>query len=88
MSTKVGRALDRNPHPTGSDLATGGFDVPDDLVRRWDFSAGGVRRSLAASRERLGLEHIDIVYVHDPDHHVDQAIAEAIPALVELRDQG
>ncbi|MFC5924237.1 aldo/keto reductase [Micromonospora vulcania] len=88
VSTKVGRALDRNPHPTGSDLATGGFDVPDDLVRRWDFSAGGVRRSLAASRERLGLEHIDIVYVHDPDHHVDQAIAEAIPALVELRDQG
>ncbi len=88
VSTKVGRALDLNPRPTGSDLVAGGFDVPDDLVRRWDFSADGVRRSLEESRERLGLDDIDIVYVHDPDHHVDQAIAEAIPALTELRGRG
>ena len=88
VSTKVGRLLDPNPAPTGSDLAAGGFEVPDDLVRRWDFSAAGVRESLERSRERLGLERIDIVYVHDPDDHLDQAIAEAIPALVELRDQG
>ncbi|MBZ5740976.1 aldo/keto reductase [Nocardioides mangrovi] len=88
VSTKVGRALDPHPAPTGSDLAAGGFDVPDALVRRWDFSAAGVRRSLEESRERLGLDRIDIVYVHDPDDHADQAIAEAIPALVELRDSG
>jgi D-threo-aldose 1-dehydrogenase len=31
---------------------------------------------------------VDIVYVHDPDDHVDQAIAEAVPALIECRDQG
>src|SRR5689334_15858656 len=88
LSTKVGRALDANPHPTGSDLESGGFAVPDDLVRRWDFSADGVRRSLEESLERLGLDRIDIVYVHDPDDHADQAVAEAIPALVALREQG
>src|SRR5262249_49296973 len=32
ISTKVGRLLEPNPAPTGSDLAAGGFDVPDDLV--------------------------------------------------------
>ena len=88
LSTKVGRALDPNPSPTGSDLETGGFAVPDDLVRRWDFSADGVRRSIEASLGRLGTDRLDIVYVHDPDDHADEAIAEAIPALVELRDQG
>jgi D-threo-aldose 1-dehydrogenase len=88
VSTKVGRALDPNPRPTGSDLESGGFAVPDDLVRRWDFSADGVRRSIEQSLGRLGLDRIDIVYVHDPDDHADQALAEAIPALVDLREQG
>ncbi len=88
ISTKVGRLLEPNPAPTGSDLESGGFDVPDDLVRRWDFSADGVYRSLESSLERLGMSRVDVVYLHDPDDHVDQAIAEAIPALVDLRDQG
>lgn len=88
LSTKVGRALEPNPAPTGSDLESGGFAVPDDLVRRWDFSTDGVRRSIEESLERLGLDRIDIVYVHDPDDHADQAMTEAIPALVELREQG
>jgi D-threo-aldose 1-dehydrogenase len=88
LSTKVGRALEPNPRPTGSDLEAGGFDVPDTWRRRWDFSADGVRASLEQSLDRLGLDRVDIVYVHDPDDHVDQAIAEALPALVELRDQG
>ena len=87
VSTKVGRLLEPNSHPTGSDLAAG-FAVPDDLWRRWDFSAEGVRRSLEASLERLGLDRVDVLLVHDPDEHVDQAVAEAIPALVELREQG
>ncbi len=88
LSTKVGRLLEPHPAPTGSDLAAGGFDVPDRLVRRLDFSADGVRRSLDASLERLGTDHVDIVYVHDPDDHLDQAIAEAVPALVRLREEG
>lgn len=88
LSTKVGRLLRAHPAPTGSDLAAGGFDVPDDLTRVWDFSADGVRRSLQESLTRLGVDHVDIVYVHDPDHAVDEAIRHAIPALITLRDQG
>jgi D-threo-aldose 1-dehydrogenase len=88
LSTKVGRLLEANPARTGSDLPAGGFDVPDDLRRRFDFSADGVRRSLESSLERLGLDRVDIVYVHDPDDHLDQAVAEAIPALVAWREQG
>ncbi len=88
VSTKVGRLLERHPRPTGSDLAAGGFDVPDDLRRRWDFSADGMRRSIDESLRRLKLDHVDVVYVHDPDDFVEQAVTQAVPALVELKEQG
>lgn len=88
ISTKVGRLLVPNPSPTGSDLAGGGFAVDDVTTRRQDYSRDGVRRSLDASLERLGLDRIDIVYVHDPEDHMDVALAQAVPALVELREQG
>jgi D-threo-aldose 1-dehydrogenase len=88
ISTKVGRLLEPNPWPAGSDLAAGGFAVPDTLRRRFDFSAAGVRRSLEASLERLGLDRVDLVYVHDPDDHVDEAVAGAIPELIRMREEG
>jgi D-threo-aldose 1-dehydrogenase len=86
VSTKVGRLL----QPTdaeGDDLANG-FAVPATHRRVWDFSADGVRRSLEASLERLGLDHVDVVYLHDPDDHAEQAFREGYPALEELRSQG
>ena len=86
LSTKVGRLLVPNPAPTGLDLE--GFAVADDLTRQLDYSADGVKRSIEASLKRLRLDRIDIVLVHDPDQYIDQAIAEAIPALVDLREQG
>ena len=88
ISTKVGRLLVPNPSPTGSDLADGGFDVPDDNRREMDYSRDGVLRSIDASLERLGLDRLDIVFVHDPENHMESAVAEAVPALLELRDQG
>ncbi|WP_129284534.1 aldo/keto reductase [Streptomyces sp. GZWMJZ-114] len=88
VSTKVGRLLEPHPEPTGSDLAAGGFAVPDTLRRRSDYSRDGVLRSLDASLERLGLDRIDLALVHDPDDHMDTALAEALPALAELRAQG
>lgn len=87
LSTKVGRLLAPNPSPTGSDLAAGGFAVPDDLVRMRAYDRDGVLRSIESSLERLGLDRIDVVYVHDPEDHMDTAIEEAVPALVELREQ-
>jgi len=87
VSTKVGRTLEPNPAPTGSDLAEG-FAVPDDLRRRFDFGRDAVLRGLEASLQRLGLDRVDVVLVHDPDDHVDEALRGALPALVELREQG
>lgn len=88
ISTKVGRMLEPNPRPVGSDLAAGGFAVPDTLRRRFDFSAAAVRRSLEGSLGRLGLDRADLVYVHDPDDHLDEAIAGAIPELIRMREEG
>ncbi|TDD12401.1 aldo/keto reductase [Nonomuraea diastatica] len=86
LSTKVGRLLVPASSRDGRDGE--GFDVPAAIERVWDFSGDGVRRSLEESLDRLGLPAVDIVLIHDPDDHVDQAIAEAYPALAELRDQG
>ncbi|MEV0167115.1 aldo/keto reductase [Nonomuraea fuscirosea] len=65
-----------------------GFDVPAEVERVWDFSPDGVRTSLEESLTRLGLPAVDIAFIHDPDDHVDQAIAQAYPALAELRAEG
>jgi len=54
----------------------------------FDFSRNGIRRSLDASLARLGVDHVDILFLHDPDEHWQQAIDEAWPALAELRDEG
>jgi D-threo-aldose 1-dehydrogenase len=88
VSTKVGRLLERNPRPSGSDLDAGGFAVPDDLTRVFDYTWSGVRRCLEGSMSRLGVDYLDIVYVHDPDEFMDVAIREAIPSLIALREQG
>lgn len=66
----------------------GGFAVPAAFRRSWDFSRDGILRSLEGSMERLGLDHIDIVYLHDPDHHWQEASTTGVDTLVELRDQG
>ncbi|WP_432009968.1 aldo/keto reductase [Streptomyces cucumeris] len=87
LSTKVGRWLEPSGRG-GSDLETGGYDVPADLRRVWDFSADGVKRSLEASLRRLGLDRVDTVYLHDPDDHWTEALTTAYPALAELRAQG
>ncbi|MGC7095521.1 aldo/keto reductase [Amycolatopsis lurida] len=87
VSTKVGRLL--VPDPAGAGRRDDqGFDVPAAYRRVWDFSRDGVLRSLEASLSRLGLDRVDIVYVHDPDAHFAAALDEALPALAELRDQG
>lgn len=87
LSTKVGRLLEAVERPVGDDLAHG-FAVPATHRRIWDFSADGIRRSLEASLARLGLDRVDIVYLHDPDDHAEQAFREGYPALERLRSEG
>ena len=89
LSTKVGRLLRPNPQYAGGLDTANDFHVPDDLQRVWDFSADGIRTSLDESRERLGIERIDLLYLHDPERHdLDLALAEAFPAMQQLRADG
>jgi D-threo-aldose 1-dehydrogenase len=86
VSTKVGRLLVPGG-PGGNDLANG-FAVPATHRRQWDFTADGVLRSVEASLERLGLDRVDTVLLHDPDDHLDIALEQAYPALERLRAEG
>jgi D-threo-aldose 1-dehydrogenase len=89
LSTKVGRLLVPNPDYHGGHDIAGGFDVPDELIRRFDPSADGVRQSLEDSLERMGLDRIDVLYLHDPDDYdLDRGLREGLPALAGLRDEG
>jgi D-threo-aldose 1-dehydrogenase len=87
VSTKVGRLL-IPAAPTAADDLAHGFAVPATHHRVWDFSADGVRRSVEASLRRLGLDRIDVLYLHDPDHHLTQALRDAYPALEKMRAEG
>lgn len=86
ISTKVGRRLEP-ADGDGDDLANA-FAVPAAQRRVWDFTADGIRRTLEASLERLGLDRVDVVYLHDPDDHAEPAFREGYPALEKLRSEG
>ena len=87
VSTKVGRLLRPDANPAGR-LDDEGFDVPARHVRVRDYSRDGVLRSLESSLSRLNLDHVDILFVHDPDDFYEEALDGAFPALEELRAQG
>ena len=63
------------------------MDVPD-VEPVFAYSRDDTLRSIEASLERLGLDRVDVVHVHDPDDHEAEAMIGAFPALIELRDQG
>lgn len=89
LSTKVGRVIEPNPEyrPGQTDIANL-FDVPATSRRRRDYSRDGVLRSVEDSLERLGVDRIDVLFVHDPDDFEREALEGAFPALEELRSQG
>ena len=97
VSTKVGRLVrPADEVPPGADIDRQALDGRPDAFyagtegRRivFDYSADGVRRSLEESLERLGLDRIDVAFIHDPDDHWQAAIEGAYPALHRLREQG
>jgi D-threo-aldose 1-dehydrogenase len=65
-----------------------GFAVPATHVRVRDYGPDGVLASLESSLERLGLDRVDLLLVHDPDDFYSDALDGAFPALEELRSQG
>jgi D-threo-aldose 1-dehydrogenase len=73
ISTKVGRIL---------------RSEPGDLEPLFDYTRQGVLRSFESSLQRLGLDTVDILYMHDPDDHYEEAISQGYKALAELRQTG
>lgn len=60
-----------------------------DGVNTWDYSAGRVTASVYESMERLNIDYIDIINVHDVEFaDLNQIVNETLPALVELRRKG
>ena len=96
ISTKVGRLLDVCRPPERS-LQSAFFETPS-RRERFDYSYDGVMRSLEFSLERLGLDGVDIVFVHDVDiaahggeaskSHLVEFIRGGYRALDELRACG
>lgn len=87
ISTKVGRVLEPLPGGMTAEESPDGFadHVPVNTWRRDD-----VLRSLEESLERLRLDRVDILLVHDPDTETfgeRQALEEAFPTLLDLKSQ-
>ncbi|MGH8269017.1 MAG: aldo/keto reductase, partial [Steroidobacteraceae bacterium] len=93
LSTKVGRLL----RPAGRAREKHGFDSPMPFDPVYDYSYDGVMRSFEASLQRLGLDRIDILYMHDigalthGERHEEVfavAVGGGYRALDDLRRQG
>ncbi|HVH65921.1 MAG TPA: aldo/keto reductase [Candidatus Acidoferrum sp.] len=83
LSTKVGRLLrPGEPDPDGQ------FKGTPKVVPIFDFSYDAVMRSFEESLQRLGIDQVDILYIHDPDDHYEAARDGAFPALARLRNEG
>lgn len=87
LITKAGRQLDPAP-PGWAGEPNEPFAVEPKFKRRWDFSAAGVRSCLEGSLDRLGVDNVDMMLIHDPENHMREALNECLPALVDLRAAG
>lgn len=94
LSTKVGRLL-----RPGAAADPGAMGWPDALPfhPEYDYSYDGIMRSFEASQQRMGLNRIDILYVHDIGEmthgadakaHQKQLAGSGYKALAELRHSG
>ncbi|MEU0336649.1 aldo/keto reductase [Streptomyces sp. NPDC006193] len=85
LSTKVGRLLVPQDPAGRMDES---FAVPATHRRVWDFTRDGVLRSVEDSLERMGVDRVDLLLLHDAEDRFEEALEEGCPALAELRAQG
>ena len=94
LSTKVGRRLE----PAGANpIPDNGFASPAPFIPYFDYSARGIREAFAGSQERLGVDGVDMLLLHDVgamvhgDAHpkiLAQAIGDALPQMSALKAEG
>lgn len=83
---RIGAAIRRRGSLPGDFLVTTKVDARDG-----DYSGARVRASVAESKERLGLNRLPLVFLHDPEYHdfADlSAPGGAVETLMRLRDEG
>jgi D-threo-aldose 1-dehydrogenase len=84
LCTKVGRLIE----PGGPDLQPIWAEPPAGMGPRLDYSYDATIRSFEASLERMGIDRVDILHIHDPDLDFTKASTETFRALVDLRGRG
>jgi D-threo-aldose 1-dehydrogenase len=85
LCTKVGHLL----RPAEGDGYVHSTLFPETEEKPYpDFSYDGIMRSFEESLERLGVDYIDVLHIHDPDRDFEQAVNESYPALAKLRCEG
>ncbi|MEP7208373.1 MAG: aldo/keto reductase [Casimicrobiaceae bacterium] len=94
VSTKVGKLVQLNPAAPPQTVGFVGAPAHD---IEYDYSYDGVRRSVEASLERLGLDRVDLLFIHDVNRkyhgdrvheRLEEALDGACRALMSLRGQG
>jgi D-threo-aldose 1-dehydrogenase len=96
LSSKVGKLLKASRQNNAADYFPF-TPSPNSVV--FDYTADGVRRSIEDSLQRLGVDALDIVFVHDlsPDNSLlptpweaqfEIATKGAFPALTKMREEG
>ncbi len=94
LSTKVGRLLKATSKPPKAL-----WQNPSPFQHEYDYTAAGVRRSVEDSLQRLGVNSIDMVFIHDlsPDNgdlkerwteQFEIAVKGAMPELTKMREEG
>ena len=97
LSTKVGRVLKATRNPDSFDKGFWIGGLPFDYY--FDYGYDGIMRSWEDSLQRLGLNSIDLLLIHDLDSffhdseqrfsaHLNRLITSGFRALDELRSQG
>ena len=96
LSSKVGKLLTAS---RGNNAKEYFPFTPSPNNLRYDYTADGVKRSVEDSLQRLGIDALDVVFVHDlsPDNpwlpgpweeQFEIAQRGAFPALSKMRDEG
>ncbi len=91
--TVLGKALKEIPHEKFI-LSTKVGRYGENGVNTWDYSADRVTRSAYESMERLNIDFIDILYVHDIEFQaslpggLEKIANETLPALLRLKEEG
>lgn len=84
----LGKAL-RNIDRSRYYLSTKVGRYGKDSINYWDYSGKRAKESVFESMERLHIDYIDLINVHDIEFaDLDMICNETLPALVELRDKG